>query len=578
MQQLLSGKLRGYQNLILKSIYQRFSSTDEKTALIVAPTGSGKTLTFTALVQHYLESAPDLRVLFMINRVQLVHQLEKVLTAHGFRPGIACGSLSRRELDRQFTIASYLSIINVSPPVRYNLIIWDEAHVFAPMLDDSTTPLARWYTAISDINPRLRDIGFTATPYTATSLIYGDSRHFNEITHEVRMKELLAEKHLVPARGYAGASTARFNTKGLKTVAGDYQLTDLQRLAEDSATMAAQVADALTHLNTHNRHCVVWQCVGIEHSEAVASRLREAGESVAVVHSTTDYTDELQEFEAGKRRHLVFVTIVAVGYDHPPIDAIVILRPTKSPVLMVQSIGRALRPSPGKEYALVLDYGNVIASCGPIDYPFIRQRQDLATARKTITDLASELPSVVECTSCGHLQFPPNGIEPTTVCAECGVNLYEQHASSNRERTASALQKKAAKLTSLYSTIEAVAVEHMGFHWKLTAELSYTVRFTYNKRYEEVMHVPAFTGQRDLARMGAYKKLVARMKKIGLVGDSLQAMALSQRILYMPQAILVGDNKVIEVSGWQPVQPDESLPAKQEELSLEHDSRREGSR
>jgi DNA repair protein RadD len=70
-------------------------------------------------------------------------------------------------------------------------------------------------------------------------------------------------------------------------------------------------------------------------------------------------------------RHLVFVTIVSEGYDFVPIDCVVLMRPTRSPVLYVQTVGRGLRPYKDKKDCLVLDYGSVVESCGPLNEPHI---------------------------------------------------------------------------------------------------------------------------------------------------------------------------------------------------------------
>jgi hypothetical protein len=88
-----------------------------------------------------------------------------------------------------------------------------------------------------------------------------------------------------------------------------------------------------------------------------------------VIHSQKD--NNIKEFEDGNLRHLVFVSIVSEGYDYPPIDAIVLMRPTRSPVLYVQIVGRGLRPYKDKVNCLVLDYGRVIETLGHISDPLI---------------------------------------------------------------------------------------------------------------------------------------------------------------------------------------------------------------
>jgi hypothetical protein len=135
----------------------------------------------------------------------------------------------------------------------------------------------------------------------------------------------------------------------------------------------AQIEDAMPKLE--GRRKVVWVCSSIDHAARVRKFIPE--ESV-IIHSKSvhnEYSYEL--FEKGPIRHLVSIMMVTEGYDFPAIDAICFMRPTKSPTLMVQVIGRGLRLSPGKSDCLVLDYGRVIENCGPISNPYLREhRQD----------------------------------------------------------------------------------------------------------------------------------------------------------------------------------------------------------
>ncbi|WP_350448928.1 DEAD/DEAH box helicase, partial [Streptococcus pseudopneumoniae] len=84
--------------------------------------------------------------------------------------------------------------------------------------------------------------------------------------------------------------------------------------------------------------------------------------------------NEMEYFLNGEARHMVFVTALSEGWDHPPIDALCLLRPTRSPVLYVQLAGRVLRPYDGKVDSLILDYGNVVKNLGPLDNPRIPKK------------------------------------------------------------------------------------------------------------------------------------------------------------------------------------------------------------
>lgn len=535
------GSVRDYQQLLIDKAEAEYRKGND-TALLVAPPGAGKTVTFTALVKSIMTIKPSLRVLFLINRVRLVTQLERELVKWGLTDvGVACGSLSRRELGCQFTVASYLSIININPVIPYNLVVFDEYHRFHPLLEDKEHAMHHWWLALKAANPLARRACFTATPFTSRGVIPG-------ITHELSMRDMLARGILVPMKTFAGK--AAFSTKGLKTSGGDWAQSDLSKLADNGEKMLAQVSDALERLDVHNRRHVVWQCINISHCEDVAAELRARGESVAVVHSQqADYeqTAELTEFEQGLRRHLVFVSIVAEGYDHPPIDAVVLLRPTKSPVLYVQTLGRAMRASVGKVYSLLLDYGQVVRHCGPVDFPFIRHAsaalEHAVSTRQIDSAPAEELP-VVECTACGHLQFVT--VTAESRCEECHSPLGAQRQAERAGR----LEKTARQYDSLYSSVVVIPVTDMKVKWAITADKAHTVTITYNGSFTELHTVgPWSRGGFDKYRAGAMAKLQKRLREFGLKGDTLTEMALSQRFLFRPEFLIASGSQVLETSG-----------------------------
>lgn len=557
-------ELRDYQHRIVRQVSAEFAQ-GASTALVAASTGAGKTRVFAHLVQKFLRQAPALRVLVMVNRLQLLEQTARVLADFGFDVGVVGGG--KREFTRQVTVASYLSTINVRPVPHYNLVIWDEAHRFAGMLDDKTHGLNHWYASLKDLNPKVRDIGFTATPYTTAGRIYGAAKHFKKIAVEVGMKELLDGGYLCPVRSYEG--DGKFNTEALSVRGGDYVQAELAALADDSELMARQVNDALMRLDVHMRQCVVWQCVSIKHVELVAARLRERGESVAVCHSEQEdfeRTTDIAEFEAGKRRHLVFVSIVSEGYDHPPIDAIVILRPTKSPVLYVQAVGRVMRPHPSKTYSLLLDYGNVVRSCGPLDYPYVRQREDAeGGTRKTVlgeTDvLPTELP-VQECAWCGKIQFAV--LTPALECDACGENIYEQREQAECER----LTKSAVRLRALYSNVQAVPVRKQEISWKVDATRAHLITITYNDTLKHEIVVPAFNGRFNKARMGAYRHAESVMRELGFTGEGLSEMAVGGPCLYMPKYVMTDGKRVFETHGLQLIHQERVVACEAEQSEL----------
>jgi hypothetical protein len=124
---------------------------------------------------------------------------------------------------------------------------------------------------------------------------------------------------------------------------------------------------------------------------------------VFIVHSKLPFAnEEIAAFKKAEHGHVVFVTMLSEGFNEPSIDCICLLRPTKSPVLMVQTIGRGLRLYKGKDECLVLDYGQVIVNCGFPEEPYIRSKKiskklEIYPCPKCLTYI-KEMP----CYKCGY--------------------------------------------------------------------------------------------------------------------------------------------------------------------------------
>jgi len=354
-------KLRDYQEEALTAILEDLSSN--RTALCVMPTGTGKTELFLALINEVLIRDPLSRVVVLVNKIKLLQQ-----TKRRFAPvfgessiGLYCGSAGFWETDKPITIASIQSIFDIEIE-NLGLIVLDEVH--------NVGQESGRYREFLDSHPESRIAAFTATPYRADGVIYGESSLFKKITYQKPIGEMIERGFLV--RPTMKKPDHQHETGNLRVRAGEFMAEDVALLVGDQAKIRKQIADALPRME--GRRSVVWACANIAHSEDVRNSLIASGELAVCLHSdmTTRERDHAQEdFESGRVRHLVFVSIVSEGYDYPPIDCVVLMRPIKSPVLYVQTVGRGLRPAEGKENLLVIDYGRVIETIGPLDRPLV---------------------------------------------------------------------------------------------------------------------------------------------------------------------------------------------------------------
>lgn len=353
--------LRSYQEEAVSSVLAELAVQTD--ALLVMPTGSGKSEIFFEVARRL----PGQKVLVLHNKIKLVEQTsERAKKYFGAdHVGVFCGSLNKYEA-RDFTVASVFSLLALDSEdlPACDLVIVDEAHRLSP---EDNSGYMRVISLLRELNPNLKIMGCTATPYRATGLIYGAGKIFRRVTYEKSLKDMIAMGYLVPPR--LKKTQEQFDPTGLKILAGDFDQGELDKLVNDSGKIGAQIKDAMPRLE--GRKKVIWACVNIKHAKAVREALPEASSIVHSELSQEQRAEELAAFERGEIRHLVFVTIVSEGYDFPPIDAAVFMRPTRSAVLYVQTCGRALRISPGKQDCLILDYGKVVENCGPLDKPRI---------------------------------------------------------------------------------------------------------------------------------------------------------------------------------------------------------------
>lgn len=386
-------KLRPYQQECVDAVWAELFLNPHP--LIVMSTGLGKTETVFGLMQ---KAPPHIKMCFLVNRVTLVEQTYRRASKVFPGIGVYCATVNKKE-EAGIVVASVQSIERAPVVPFFNLIIVDEAHRISDQC-------RRFIHKCREVNPNLKVIGLTATPFKSTGLIYGKDQFFSSVTYSKDLKWAIANGYLVTPR--LKRTQEAFDTTGLKIVMGDFDATQLEVLTANDSKAGAQLSDAIPQLV--GRKKVAWATANINHARLIHSKLLGVGEKASIIHSQLSSDEQRQaivDFEQGANRHMVFVTMLSEGYDYPPIDAIVFLRPTRSPVLYVQTIGRGLRNSDGKQDLLILDYAEVVKNCGPLDNPRINKKGE--RRKKDEADLMKFCPACYEyveksvqvCPACG---------------------------------------------------------------------------------------------------------------------------------------------------------------------------------
>lgn len=409
-------KLRPYQIEAVESVLKELKT--EQTSLMVLATGMGKSIILFSIMKECLRARPDLKIVFVVNKLDLLSQT--VTGMKDFFPdmvGEYHGDV--KDLSKEITVASIQSIYRINH--YFNLAIFDECHRIA----DKDSSYATFIKNCLLMNERLKIIGCTASPYRYDGYIYGPERLFKKPCINKDIIFGVENGFLVPP--ITKSMPDKFITKGLKITAGDYNQKELEELTKDYKKVHAQIDNALELLK--DRKKCVWACTSIDHAEYVHAEILKRGESSTFIHSKMPDRSTLDKFKTTGIKHLTFVTIVSEGFDHPPVDAVVLMRPTRSPVLMVQTIGRGLRTYDGKEDCLVLDFGGVIENCGPLHAPYVekKSRPKISEFRVCTLCLSYVSKTAKDCKDCGFV-FPvkERGISKEMTTNSFGGSLFHE--------------------------------------------------------------------------------------------------------------------------------------------------------
>jgi DNA repair protein RadD len=405
--------LRPYQQAAIDAIYGYFADNDGH-PLVVVPTAGGKSLVMAAFIEGVLRAWPDQRILVVTHVRELIAQNFAELI--GLWPdapaGICSAGLGRRDLGARILFAGIQSIHRRAYDVQHcDLVLIDEAHLIPGASD---TMYRRFLDTLTRLNPQLKVIGFTATPYRLDSgmLHEGKGALFTDIAFNVSVRQLIDDGYLCPL--VSKAAETRLDVSGVASRGGEFIPGQLQA-AVDLPEITEAAIDEVVRLGADRRSWLAF-CAGVEHATHVAEAIRAREFSAATIFGDTPKPERdrtIAAFKRGEIRALASMGVLTTGFNAPGVDLIAMLRPTKSTGLYVQMAGRGTRLAPGKADCLVLDFAGNVARHGPIDAvkPKRPGSGDGEAPVKVCPDCQSILATAVRiCPDCGH-GFPLPRVE-----------------------------------------------------------------------------------------------------------------------------------------------------------------------
>lgn len=346
---------------------------------------TGKSLVIAGFCESIFKKWANQKVLIATHVKELIVQnYSELLEAWPFAPaGIYSSGLKRRDTREQIVFVGIQSVAKRWAEFGFvNLLIIDEAHLVGP---DEKTSYQLFIKGLKTINPNLRVIGLTATPYRLGYGHIADGELFDDVCFDITGLEafnrLIAEGYLSPL--IPKPTMLELNVEGVKKTGGDYNGKELQ-VAVDKQEVTYQALKEALSLAHDRRHWLIFAS-GVEHCEHIAEMMQGFGETCLAIHSKmgSEQRDEaIRKFKRGEVRALVANNILTTGFNSPWVDCIVCLRPTTSSVLWVQMLGRGTRPFLGNEIdpvpkvnCLALDFAGNIRKLGPINDPVVPRKR-----------------------------------------------------------------------------------------------------------------------------------------------------------------------------------------------------------
>jgi DNA repair protein RadD len=401
--------LRPYQHEAKHAVYDHLRTRDDNPCVVI-PTAGGKTPVMASVCQDAV-TLWNGRVIILAHVKELLEQTADKLNTicPEVRYGVYSAGLKRRDTDRPVIIAGIQSVWKKACEFDpFDLVIVDETHLIPPegdgmyrqFLDDART-----------VNPNLRVIGCTATPYRLKSgSICTPEGILNHVYYEVGVRELIVQGYLCPL--VTKASKVKADTSRLHVRAGEFVPGEVEALMDDAELVRAACGEIVEQTAARNA-CLIFAS-GVKHGEHIVRVMREEhGLECGFITgdmASADRDETLSWFQSGRLKYLINVNVLTTGFDAPHIDCVVLLRPTMSPGLYYHMVGRGFRLHPSKTNCLVLDYGGNVLRHGPVDQIRVQERTlglGEAPAKECPECHALIAAGYAVCPECGHEFLPP---------------------------------------------------------------------------------------------------------------------------------------------------------------------------
>jgi DNA repair protein RadD len=392
--------LRNYQIKVIADVEGEIAA-GKRRIILVAPTGSGKTIVAGEIIQHYVRGYRP--VLIVAHRLEIVQQTSAKLYARNIAHGIIKAGFSPRPMER-VQLASVQTLwaramrSQAMPLPPADLVIIDECH----------HATAHTWRKIIEAYP---DAVLIATPCR------GDGRGlggiFTSMIECPQVGELIVQGYLVKTRVYAPVNP---DLTGVRIQAGDYVESQLA----DRMDVAKLIGDICTHWHKYGeRRKTVAFAVNDAHSIHLRDEFVRSGVRCEHLDGETPKDERdaiLGRLASGETEIVTNCMVLTEGWDMPEVGCAILARPTKKMGLYRQMVGRVLRPAEGKADAIILDHSGAVYRHGLAEDPvqWTLDPEERAESEAHQARVNHEAPNLLECSQCSALRLAGQK------CPHCG--------------------------------------------------------------------------------------------------------------------------------------------------------------
>ncbi len=354
-------KLRDYQQEAVNNTV-RFFQRQRQPAVVVLPTGAGKSLVIAELAR-----IAKGRVLVLAHVKELVEQNFEKYRSYDLPAGIFSASLGKKDWDQKAIFGSVQSVAR-APDEFFNdfsLLLIDECHRVA---DDGSTQYQEVIKKLQERNPNLFILGLTATPFRlglgwiyeysqAGEIKTDQKRFFKQCVFELPLSYMIKHRYLTtPVK--VDIPVTCYDFSELTDRDRSFTAAEVEEILKSQKRLTPFIIRNIVDITERfDRKGVMIFSSSVKHAEEIMSFL--PSDQARLVLGDTEMEDRnqiIEDFKLKKFKYLVNVSVLTTGFDAPHVDVIAILRPTESNSLYQQFVGRGLRLSADKKDCYILDY------------------------------------------------------------------------------------------------------------------------------------------------------------------------------------------------------------------------------